>query len=639
MMNNFEITFPDSAVKEFASGTTPLEIAQGISGRLAKEALAAVLNGKIIDLQRPLTDSGEIRFITFDDEPGKRIFWHSTAHVMAEAVKVLFPDVKVAIGPSIENGFYYDFDRDESFTEDDLVKIENKMKEIIQEKSPFVCEVVSKNDAIERFKKSDDTYKLELLNEIEDDSVTLYSQGKFVDLCRGPHIPNVEMLKAFKLLSIAGAYWRGLESNKMLQRIYGVSFPKKKMLDEYLAIMEEARKRDHRKLGKELDLFMMDDEIGPGLVIWKPNGAIIRRIIEDTLNAEHIKRGYEIVYTPHIARLKLWETSGHAGFYNKNMFKPIEVEGGLYQIRPMNCPFHIAMYRSEPRSYRDLPIRWSELGGDYRYERSGVLHGLMRVRGFTMDDAHIFCTQEQLRSEIRNVINLALDLFKMFGFNEFELYLSTRPEKFVGEIEGWDIAEKALGNAMEAMGLDYTVDPGEGAFYGPKIDLKVRDAIGRTWQCSTVQVDFNLPERFDLNYMNKEGEKTRPIMIHRAILGSLERFFGILIEHYGGYFPLWLAPVQVIVLPISEKYMEYAEKVYSSLKEAGLRIKIDDRPEKIGYKIREAETKKINYMLIVGEKESIENTVSVRKHKEGDIGSMTLPEVIESFQTEIKRRY
>ncbi len=638
MSNKINIEFPDGNIKEFEKGISPYEIAKSISGRLARESIVAEFSGKLIDMHKPLENSGKIEFLDFDDPRGRDVFWHSSAHIMAEAVRELYDDVKVAIGPSIENGFYYDFDREEPFSEDDLEEIQKKMKEITKRDNKFICKEMDKEEAVKLFDQWDENYKLELLEDIEDDKVTVYESGDFTDLCRGPHIPSAKRVKAIKLLSVAGAYWRGDERNKMLQRIYGITFPKKKLLDQHLEMLEESRRRDHRKLGAELDLFMTDPDIGPGLILWKPKGGIMRRVIENFMNQEHEKRGYEILYTPHIARHRLWELSGHADFYTGNMFKPMEVEGDQYQIRPMNCPFHIVMYKSELRSYRELPIRWSELGADYRYERSGVLHGLTRVRGFTMDDAHIFCTKEQLPDEIKGVMDLALFVFKTFGFEDLELYLSTRPKKFVGDPEVWDIAEKALQETLDSMGLDYILDPGEGAFYGPKIDLKVKDALGRSWQCSTIQVDFNIPERFDITYIDENDQKKQPIMIHRAILGSLERFFGILIEHYAGNFPLWLSPVQAMVLPISEKYEVYAEKVYMAFKEAGIRAKIDQRSEKIGYRIREAEMQKVNYMLIVGEREEEDNTVSIRKHGEGDIGSKTLDEAIESFRDEIARR-
>ncbi len=631
-----KIKLPDGNILEKEKGISPIKIAESISMGLARNVLAAEFNGIVIDYNQSLEEDGSLRLLTFDDDKGKQVFWHSSAHVMAEAVRELFPDVKVAIGPAIDRGFYYDFDRETPFTPEDLEKIEKKMKEIIKRNEAFSCRVLTKDEARDLF--VEEPFKLELLTDIEDPTVTTYSQGNFTDLCRGPHIPKSGIIKAFKLLSTSGAYWRGDERNKMLHRIYGVSFPKKKMLDDHLALIEEAKARDHRVLGKELDLFMIDENIGPGLILWMPKGGVIRRVIEQTLNEEHEKRGYEIVYTPAIARFKLWEISGHADFYNENMFDTMEVEGGQYQIRPMNCPFHIVMYQSKLRSYRELPIRWSELGLDHRYERSGVLHGLTRVRGFTMDDAHIFCTEDQLTEEIQGVVDLAQNIFTIFGLKDFELKLSTRPEKYVGDPKIWDLAEKALADALDNMGIPYKVDPGEGAFYGPKIDLKVHDAIGREWQCSTIQVDFNLPERFDIHYIDENGEKKRPIMIHRAIVGSLERFFGILIEHYAGHFPLWLSPLQVAVLPISEKYTDYAQKVYKTLKEAGIRARLDDRSEKIGYRIREAENEKINYMLIVGEKEVEENTVSIRKHKEGDQGSKTLEQTIADLKDEIQRR-
>jgi threonyl-tRNA synthetase len=530
---------------------------------------------------------------------------------MAYAVKILFPEVKIAIGPSIEDGFYYDFEYKEGFSSNDLNRIEEKMKEIIVKDIPFIREEITKDEALKLFK--DEKYKLELIEDIREDILSIYRLGDFVDLCLGPHLPSSGIIKAFKLLSIAGAYWRGDERNPMLQRIYGTSFPTKEELDRYLERIEEAKKRDHRKLGKELDLFSINDDIGSGLILWHPKGALVRNIIESFWREEHYKNGYQLLYTPHIAKAKLWQTSGHFEFYRENMYSPMNIDKVDYIIKPMNCPFHIAIYKSQIRSYRDFPIRWAELGTVYRYERSGVLHGLLRVRGFTQDDAHIFLRPDQLDEEIIRVINFTLYILKSFGFEDYEVYLSTRPEKFVGSLENWDRATKSLKKGLEESGLSYSIDPGEGVFYGPKIDIKIKDSLQRLWQCSTIQVDFNIPERFDIGYVGKDGYIHRPIMVHRALMGSLERFFGCLIEHYAGRFPLWLAPVQVIVIPVSEKSYDYGKKVLNILIDSGIRAEIDMKDEKLGYKIREAQLKKIPYMAIVGENEKKKELISPRK--------------------------
>ncbi|BCW97230.1 MAG: threonine--tRNA ligase [Armatimonadota bacterium] len=552
---------------------------------------------------------------------------HSAAHVMAHAVKDLWPEVKIAIGPAIEDGFYYDFDKPEPFTPEDLEKIEARMREIIREARPFEYEEISRDKARELF--ADQPYKLEILEGISDgEKVTTYREGDFVDLCRGPHVEHAGQVKAFKLLSIAGAYWKGDSRNPMLQRIYGTAFHSEEELEEHLRRLEEARKRDHRKLGRELDLFSIQEDAGPGLVFWHPKGALVRKIIEDYWRDAHLAGGYDLVYTPHIARQDLWRTSGHLDFFSENMYQPMEVEGSPYLIKPMNCPFHLLIYKSRLRSYREMPIRWAELGTVYRYEPSGVLHGLMRVRGFTQDDAHILCRPDQLEEETVRVLDFVVSMLTRFGFTDYEVYLSTRPEKFVGTDEGWEKATEALRKALEARALQYEVDEGGGAFYGPKIDIKIRDAIGRVWQCSTIQVDFNEPERFDISYMDQENQAVRPIMIHRALLGSLERFMGVLIEHYAGAFPLWLAPVQAIVLPIADRHAPYAEQVREELEKAGFRVKVDMRNEKTGYKIREAQLQKIPYMLIVGDREVESGCVSVRSRDEGDLGSRPLAEFV-----------
>ncbi|RKZ28965.1 threonine--tRNA ligase [bacterium] len=638
MATEIELIFPDGNPVFYPAGITGKEIAESIGPGLAKAALAVEINGEKTDLDTPIAESGDFRVLTFDDDEGKRIFWHSTSHIMAEAVRALFPDTKIAIGPAIDQGFYYDFDRDEPFTPDDLDAIEKKMTELIAEGRVFERREVKRKEAIERFEKEGEIYKVELIGEIPaGEKVILYTSGEFTDLCRGPHIPDASRIKAFKLLSIAGAYWRGDENEKMLQRIYGISFPKRSMLDDYLEKLEEAKARDHRKIGKELDLFSIHEDIGPGLVLWHPNGAIIRDLIEDYWRRRHRQEGYLPVYTPHVGRAQLWETSGHLGFYTENMYPPMEFEdGGIYYVRPMNCPFHIAIYKTRIRSYRDLPILYSEMGADYRYERSGVLHGLLRVRGFTMDDAHIFCTPEQILDEVMKVYGFSLEILRSFGFEDFGIYLSTKPEKCVGEAERWEQATDALRQALDKMGLPYKVDKGGGAFYGPKIDIKVKDALGREWQTTTIQFDFNEPERFDITYIDEDGQKKRPYMVHRALLGSLERFFACLIEHYAGNFPMWLAPTQVVVVPVSDKFSDYGKSVHKKLVSSGIRARLDDRPETIGYRIREAETAKIPYMVIVGEREANSDTGSLRSHAHGDLGSMSIEEIITRLTDEGK---
>jgi threonyl-tRNA synthetase len=547
---------------------------------------------------------------------------------MAHAVKELFPKVKLAIGPSIEDGFYYDFDIDRPFTPEDLSAIEKKMKEIIKKNNPFVRKVLPRSEAIALFREQGEVYKVELLNEIADDEVSLYEEGGFVDLCRGPHIGTTGQVRAFKLLSIAGAYWRGDEKNKMLQRIYGTSFTRENDLKEYLNFLEEVKKRDHRKLGKDLDLFSTGDEIGAGLIVWHPNGALIRRTIEDFWLNEHYKAGYKILYTPHIAKLNLWKTSGHLDFYRDNMYSPMQIEGVDYEIKPMNCPFHIHVFKNSLKSYKNLPVRYAELGTVYRYERSGVLHGLLRVRGFTQDDAHIFCREDQIEDEILKVLDFTLFILKTFGFLQYDVYLSTQPEKYVGTPENWERSTNALKRALEIKGLSYEVDPGEGVFYGPKIDIKVKDSLNRQWQCSTIQVDFNNPERFDMQFRGSDGKEHRPIMIHRALMGSLERFFGVLIEHYAGAFPVWLAPAQVIILTIAERHSEYARVLSEQFLAEGIRTETDFENEKIGYKIRNATMLKVPYLVIIGDKEMTENMVTVRKRSGENIGPFTPDEFI-----------
>lgn len=640
MSNMIKLTFPDGSQKEYKPGITGQEIAQEISPQLAKKALAVKLNNKVYELWRPLESDGDFQILTFDDGEGKQVFWHSSAHLMAQAIKRKFPEAELGIGPPIDNGFYYDIQLDRPITPEDFAELEAEMAKAVDADYPIERQVMQRKEALDFFKDIHEDLKIELINDLPDEeTITAYTQGDFTDLCRGPHVPSTGYLgKNFKLLSVAGAYWRGDENHQMLQRLYGTNYPKKQMLEEHLQRIEEAKKRDHRKLGKELDLFSIQDSIGNGLILWHPKGSRVRRIMEEFWVDEHYKHDYEVVYTPHAAKLNLWEQSGHTGFYRENMFSPMELEEVDYQLKPMNCPFHITIYKNHLRSYRDLPIRYAELGTVYRYERSGVLHGLMRVRGFTQDDAHIFCTPEQLTDEIIKALDLVFYILKTFGFHEYEVYLSTRPEKYVGSLENWDRATEALKNALEIRQIEYEVDLGEGVFYGPKIDIKIKDVIGRSWQCSTVQVDFNLPERFKLEYIGEDGHPHQPIMIHRALMGSLERFFGILIEHYAGQFPLWLAPVQALILPITDRHHEYAERVYQQLREKQIRAEVDKRNEKVGFKIREAELQKIPYMLIVGDKEIANHQVSIRHKGEGDRGAMGVEEFITLAQNEIKSK-
>lgn len=566
------------------------------------------------------------------------IYRHSASHILAQAVKRLFPEAKLGIGPATENGFYYDFARSEPFTPQDLELIEKEMEKIIRENQIFKKREVPKKLAEKIFKDKDEPYKLKLLRDIIEDKVTLYQNDEFIDLCRGPHIGSTGEIKAFKLLSVAGAYWKGKEGNPMLQRIYGTAFQGKEELEKFLWNLEEAKKRDHRKLGKELQLFSVHPEVGPGLIHWHPRGAIIVKNIQDYWYQVHIKEGYEIVYTPHIASEEVYNISGHLENYLEMMYSPMEIEGRSYRIKPMNCPGHIMIYKTRIHSYRDLPVRLAEMGTVYRYERSGVLHGLLRVRGFTIDDAHIFCRPDQLEEEIKGVINLATHFLKDFGFDNFAIYLATKPEKSVGRGEDWDRATQVLKKALEDKGFDYQIDEGGGAFYGPKIDIKVKDVLDRSWQCTTIQFDFNLPERFQISYVDKDGLEKRPYMIHRAILGSMERFVGILIEHYGGDFPLWLAPVQVRVIPVSEKYLNYAEGIKELLEKAGIRCELDRRSEKVGFKVRDAEIGKIPYMVLVGKKEEERRTVSVRERKKGDLGSMKTEELVSLLQKKINEK-
>ncbi|OGU90454.1 MAG: threonine--tRNA ligase [Ignavibacteria bacterium RIFOXYA12_FULL_35_25] len=581
-----------------------------------------------------------VKFLTFDDEKGKEVYWHSTSHLMAHAIQEIYPEAKFGVGPAIEAGFYYDIDINSQLSEEDLKVVEKKMAQLTQEDSPFVREDLSKNAAIDFFKQKGDNYKIEILSEIDENSqgISIYKEGSFTDLCRGPHLPSAGKIKYFKLLNISGSYWRGDEKNKQMQRIYGISFPKKKMLDDYLIFLEEAKKRDHRKLGKQLDLYSIHEEAGAGLIYWHPKGARIRSEIENFWREAHLKNGYEVLYSPHMGKSWLWETSGHLDFYKESMYAEMRVDEQDYYIKPMNCPFHIMIYKSHLRSYRDLPLRWAELGTVYRYEKSGVLHGLLRVRGFTQDDAHIFCSHNQIEAEIIEVIKFARMMWNSFGFEKLKFYLATKPEKAVGENELWDKAIISLKSALEKENLDYELDEGGGAFYGPKIDIKIKDALGREWQMSTVQFDFNMPERFDMKYIGDDGKEHRPFMVHRALLGSIERFFGLLIEHYGGDFPVWLAPVQVVVIPVSQHFKEYAQTVCDELKCQNIRANLDERNEKIGYKIRDWETNKVPYMLIIGEKEVNAQNISVRKHKAGDLGALSLSEFISKISHEINNK-
>ncbi|MFH7320378.1 threonine--tRNA ligase [Desulfurivibrio sp. D14AmB] len=612
--------------RSFPLGTTAAEVARAmLSNKERKRTLALRLEGELLDLSAPITTGGEIAPLTVESPEALDLLRHSAAHVMAAAVLDLFgQQVKVSIGPATEDGFYYDFDRDHPFTPEDLEKIEARMAEIVAADQPFTREEMGRQAASDFFRGLGQDYKVELLAEIEAEQVSLYRQGSFVDLCRGPHLPSTGWLKAFKLTRLAGAYWRGDEKNKMLQRIYGTAFFDKKDLRNYLERLEEAKKRDHRRLGKELELFTIQDQIGPGLILWQPKGALLRRLIEDYWRQEHYRHGYELLYTPHIARRELWQTSGHLDFYGENMFSAMDIEEVQYQLKPMNCPFHIAIYKTRKRSYREFPLRWCELGTVYRFEKTGALHGLMRVRGFTQDDAHIFCRPDHLEEEIFRILELNLHILRAFGFADYDIYLSTRPEKYVGSDEHWERATEALKSALEQKGLAYRVDPGEGVFYGPKIDIKIKDVLGRAWQCSTIQVDFNLPERFDLGYTGADGNEHQPIMIHRALMGSLERFFGVLIEHYAGAFPVWLAPVQARICNITDAQLDYAEQAYQQLRRQGVRVELDSRNEKLNYKIREAQLQKIPYMLIVGDKEAAEGTVTVRLRDGKNLPAMTI---------------
>ena len=635
-MSEVNITLPDGSSRVYPAGVTGLGIAQSISEGLARNALAIEVNGEIRDLARPVDTDAAIRIFTWNDKGGKYAFWHSSAHLLAEALEALYPGVKFGIGPPIENGFYYDVDLgDRPFGEDDLTKVEAKMIELARKNSVFTRQDVSKAEALDFFGKKGDEYKLELIGGLEDGSITFYHQGNFTDLCRGPHIPNTGFIKAVKLLNVAGAYWRGDEKNKMLTRIYGITFPKQKELEEYVVMLEEAKKRDHRKLGKELELFAFSENVGMGLPLWLPKGTVLRERLEQFMRKAQIKAGYDPVVSPHIGSKALYVTSGHWEKYGKDSFRPIQTpnEGEEFMLKPMNCPHHCEMYKVKPRSYRDLPIRFAEFGTVYRYEQSGELHGLTRVRGFTQDDAHIFCRPDQVKEEFIKVIDLVLHVFTSLGFENYTAQVSLRDpankEKYIGEDALWDRAEREIQEAADERGLKTVAVKGEAAFYGPKLDFMVKDALGRSWQLGTIQVDYQLPQRFELEYIGSDNQKHRPVMIHRAPFGSLERFVAVLIEHCAGNFPLWLSPDQVAVLPISERFNEYGAKVIQELKNLDIRGYLDDRNEKIGRKIRDAEVQKVPFMLIVGEKEAADNKVAVRRHGKGDEGSVLLAEFIQ----------
>jgi threonyl-tRNA synthetase len=640
---NIKISLPDGSVREFPSGVSGLEIAKSISEGLARVSLAIEVNGEIRDLSRPITTDSSIKILTWNDAGGKYAFWHSSAHLLAEALEVLYPGVKFGIGPPIDNGFYYDVDLgDRTFGEADLAAIENKVKELAKRESVYTRRDVSKAEALEYFTKKGDNYKLELISDLADGTITFYEQGNFTDLCKGPHIPHTGFIKAFKLLNVAGAYWRGNENNKMLTRIYGITFPKQKELEEYLFLLEEAKKRDHRKLGKELELFTFSEKVGMGLPLWLPKGTILRERLEQFMRKAQVRAGYDPVVTPHIGSKALYVTSGHYEKYGKDSFQPIRTpdESEEFLLKPMNCPHHCEIYKSKPRSYRDLPVRLAEFGTVYRYEQSGELHGLTRVRGFTQDDAHIFCRPEQVKEEFVKVIDLVLHVFTSLGFENYTAQVSLRSKedrsKYIGENELWEKAEREIQEAADERGLKTVVAYGEAAFYGPKLDFMVKDALGRSWQLGTIQVDYQLPQRFELEYVGSDNQRHTPVMIHRAPFGSLERFVAVLIEHCAGNFPLWLSPDQISVLPISERFNGYAEEVYAKLKELDIRGFLDDRDEKVGRKIRDSEVKKVPYMLIVGEKEANEGKVSVRRHGQGDLGSLTLDEFVARFKEESK---
>jgi len=638
-----KITLPDGAVREYNEGSSALDVAKSISEGLARKVLAAVVNEEVWDATRPIHQDAHLKLLTWDDRNGKTTFWHSSAHLMAEAIEAIFPGTKFGIGPAIENGFYYDIDLGgQAISDEDLAKLEAKMKELSKQNSSYQRKEVGKADAIQYFTEKQDPYKLELLEGLNDGEITFYTQGNFTDLCRGPHIPSTGVIKAVKLTNIAGAYWRGNEKNKMLTRIYGITFPQQKELDEYLALLEEAKKRDHRKLGKELELFAFSEKVGSGLPLWLPKGAMLRERLQQFLQKAQMASGYLPVMTPHIGAKQLYETSGHWEKYGKDSFRPITTpqEGEEFMLKPMNCPHHCEIYKSSPRSYKDLPLRLAEFGTVYRYEQSGELHGLTRVRGFTQDDAHLFCRPDQVLEEFKKVIDLVMYVFKSLSFENFTAQVSLRDQedrsKYIGSEENWVIAEQSIIQAAEEKGLPFVIEYGEAAFYGPKLDFMVKDALGRSWQLGTIQVDYNLPERFKLEYVDSDNSRKRPVMIHRAPFGSMERFVAVLLEHCGGNLPLWLAPLQVKVLPISDKFSPYAHEVARILNSEDIRAEVDDRNEKIGKKIRDTELMKVSYMLVVGEKEMNENKVAVRKHGEGDKGAISVTEFIALMKQTIR---
>ena len=639
------ITLPDNSVKQFAAGTTAIQVAQSISEGLARNVLAAKVDGEVWDSTRPISKDVRLQLLTWNDPEGKSAMWHSSAHLMAEAIELLFPGVKFGIGPDIENGFYYDMDFGAyQISLEDLQRIEAKMLELARQKQQYVRRSVSKPEALEYFTAKADEYKIELITDLQDGEITFYETGQFTDLCRGPHLPDTSPIKAVKLLKIAGAYWRGDEKRKMLTRIYGITFPKQKELEEYLILLEEAKKRDHRKLGKELELFTFSQRVGQGLPLWLPKGAQLRERLESFLKGLQRKAGYLPVITPHIGNVELYKTSGHFQKYGKDSFQPINtpIEGEQFLLKPMNCPHHCEIYNAKPRSYKDLPIRFAEFGTVYRYEQSGELHGLTRVRGFTQDDAHLFCRPDQLKVEFMAVIDIVLHIFRILDFKDYTAQISLRDpdnkEKYIGSDENWEKAESAIIEAAAEKGLKTTVELGEAAFYGPKLDFMVKDALGRKWQLGTIQVDYNLPERFELEYTGSDNQKYRPVMIHRAPFGSMERFVAVLLEHTAGNFPLWLTPDQVIILPISEKYVDYAKKVAQVLDNSEIRALVDERSEKTGKKIRDAELMKIPYMIIVGEKEEADGSVSIRKHGQGDLGTFSLIDFIAHITEETRKQ-
>ena len=644
-MQSIKIKLPDGSIREFEKDITAFKITEAIFPRLVQDTLAVEVDGVVRDLSYKIENDSSIKFLTFDDDKGKEVYWHSTSHLMAHAIQEIYPEAKFGVGPAIEAGFYYDIDINSQLSEEDLKVVEKKMAQLTQEDSPFVREDLSKNAAIDFFKQKGDNYKIEILSGIDENTqgISIYKEGSFTDLCRGPHLPSTGKIKYFKLLNISGSYWRGDEKNKQLQRIYGISFPKKKMLDDYLIFLEEAKKRDHRKLGKDLELFFFSPNVGAGLPLWLPKGTVLRETLEKFLREEQTKRDYLPVITPHIGNINLYKTSGHYPYYSDSQFPPLKFgdREEEYLLKPMNCPHHFQIYASKQRSYRDLPIRYAEFGTVYRYEQSGELNGLTRVRSFSVDDSHLFVRQDQLKSELCNVIDLIQYVFKVMGFEDFTTQLSFRDdnkEKYGGDIELWEKAQKEIKEAADEMKLKYTIEEGEAAFYGPKIDFLVKDVLGRKWQLGTVQIDYVMPERFNLEFIGSDGQKHRPVVIHRAPFGSLERFIGVLIEHYAGEFPLWLAPIQVAVIPVSQHFLEYSQKIYNELKSKSIRVELDERNEKVGYKIRDWETQKVPYMLIIGEKEANAQNISVRKHKVGDLGALSLSEFISKISDEIKNK-